>query len=350
MGAGPVPEILHRVLNLFALAVRLRLLPSLLPLARLMHCAINIAALGRASRRHVRRDEGRGADGERVDRARGTCGRRRRRPVDSRRWRARRSSAIASPAAAGSRARGRRPATSNWKTTRQLFARRAIHTGTREVTPATRRCRSIAACSAKPTTALPAPLQAMHDLQRRDDRRRNRDGDARHADCSRGLRRRWSAFRARARTCRCASISRSSDGRERWTRTFAGRSFHSTQEQGRGRFEWLVCERFGPLYAGMALVLDDGKLRLIVRRWSVFGIPLPVVARAARRLIRIRRERPVSFSCRDRASVHRPDRRLSGMAGSARDDGGQCAIAVGTAYVRRQFRPSSHRRHGSVRS
>jgi hypothetical protein len=66
-------------------------------------------------------------------------------------------------------------------------------------------------------------------------------------------------------------------GRERWTRTFAGRSFHSTQEQGRGRFEWLVCERFGPVNAGMALVLDDGRLRLIVRRWSVFGIPLPVM-------------------------------------------------------------------------
>jgi len=65
-------------------------------------------------------------------------------------------------------------------------------------------------------------------------------------------------------------------GRERWTRSFAGRAFHSTQEQGRGRFEWLVCERFGPLCAGMALVLDEGKLRLIVRRWSVFGIPLPV--------------------------------------------------------------------------
>ena len=65
-------------------------------------------------------------------------------------------------------------------------------------------------------------------------------------------------------------------GRERWTRTFAGRSFHSTQEQGSGRSEWLVCERFGPLCIGMALVLDDGRLRLIVRRCSVFGVPLPL--------------------------------------------------------------------------
>ena len=66
------------------------------------------------------------------------------------------------------------------------------------------------------------------------------------------------------------------NGRERWTRTFAGHAFHSTQEQGQGRFAWLVCERFGPLCAGMALVLDADKLRLVVRRWSVFGIPLPL--------------------------------------------------------------------------
>jgi len=64
------------------------------------------------------------------------------------------------------------------------------------------------------------------------------------------------------------------NGRERWTRTFAGRSFHGTQEQGRGRFEW-VCERFGPLCIGMALVVDN-RLRLIGRRWGVFGIPLPL--------------------------------------------------------------------------
>lgn len=65
-------------------------------------------------------------------------------------------------------------------------------------------------------------------------------------------------------------------GREIWTRTFAGRSFHSTQEQGRGQFEWLLCEHFGPVNAGMALIVDDGRLRLIVRRWSVFGIPMPL--------------------------------------------------------------------------
>ena len=65
------------------------------------------------------------------------------------------------------------------------------------------------------------------------------------------------------------------NGRERWARRFAGRTFHSTQEAGRGRSEWLVCERFGPISIGLALVADKGCLRLIVRRWSLFGIPLP---------------------------------------------------------------------------
>jgi len=65
-------------------------------------------------------------------------------------------------------------------------------------------------------------------------------------------------------------------GREHWQRTFAGRSFASTQEAGRGRFEHLLCERFGPLNAGMALVLEDGRMRLVVRRWSFLGIPMPL--------------------------------------------------------------------------
>ncbi len=55
-----------------------------------------------------------------------------------------------------------------------------------------------------------------------------------------------------------------------------GHAFSSVQEQGRGRFERLLCERFGPLNFGMALVLEAGRMRLVVRRWSVFGIPLPL--------------------------------------------------------------------------
>ena len=41
MGAAPVPEMLHRVLAALAWLVRLRLLPTLAPLAPLMHAATN---------------------------------------------------------------------------------------------------------------------------------------------------------------------------------------------------------------------------------------------------------------------------------------------------------------------
>jgi hypothetical protein len=66
-------------------------------------------------------------------------------------------------------------------------------------------------------------------------------------------------------------------GREIWHRTFAGRSFRSSQAQGTGRWEGLIVERFGPVAAGLALVVERSKLRLIVKRWSLFGIPLPAI-------------------------------------------------------------------------
>jgi hypothetical protein len=64
-------------------------------------------------------------------------------------------------------------------------------------------------------------------------------------------------------------------GREIWRRNFAGQVFSSIQEEGQARFDRLLCERFGPCAFGLALVVDDGRLRLILRRWSVFGLPMP---------------------------------------------------------------------------
>jgi hypothetical protein len=63
---------------------------------------------------------------------------------------------------------------------------------------------------------------------------------------------------------------------EIWTRTFGNRSFSSRQFAGRGRSERLLCERFGSLTFAMALVLEEGRLRLVLRRWSAFGVPLPM--------------------------------------------------------------------------
>jgi hypothetical protein len=36
-----------------------------------------------------------------------------------------------------------------------------------------------------------------------------------------------------------------------------------------------MCERFGPCQFGIALVAEDDRLRWILRRWSLFGIPMP---------------------------------------------------------------------------
>lgn len=46
MGAGPTPEILHRLLNILAWLVRLRLLPGLVPFAGMFHWVLNHARWG----------------------------------------------------------------------------------------------------------------------------------------------------------------------------------------------------------------------------------------------------------------------------------------------------------------
>lgn len=46
MGAGPVPEVLHRLLNMFAWFVRLKLLPSLIPFSRIFYWVLNVLHWG----------------------------------------------------------------------------------------------------------------------------------------------------------------------------------------------------------------------------------------------------------------------------------------------------------------
>ena len=65
-------------------------------------------------------------------------------------------------------------------------------------------------------------------------------------------------------------------GREIWRRSFAGRSFSSIQEAGRGKARHLLVERFGLARFDLALVVAGGRLSLVPRRWSVLGVPLPL--------------------------------------------------------------------------
>jgi len=122
--------------------------------------------------------------------------------------------------------------------------------------------------------ALPAPIQAMHELA-------GTLAAEGRADVERGsgmLARAIGVlfrFPPAARDIPIRVDFALRDGREIWRRDFDGRSFTSTQEEGRGRFDRLLCERFGPFAFGLALVCEGGRLNLLARAWSVFGIPMP---------------------------------------------------------------------------
>ena len=62
---------------------------------------------------------------------------------------------------------------------------------------------------------------------------------------------------------------------ETWTRDFGGQRFSSHHSLGKGRWARHVTERFGPMAVHMAILEEDGKLRIKTRGWSIFGLPLP---------------------------------------------------------------------------
>lgn len=64
-------------------------------------------------------------------------------------------------------------------------------------------------------------------------------------------------------------------GAERWERNFGGKTFQSMQSCGTGKDQYLLVERFGIITVALALVMDKDRLYLIPRRWRVLGIPLP---------------------------------------------------------------------------
>lgn len=62
------------------------------------------------------------------------------------------------------------------------------------------------------------------------------------------------------------------EGSERWTRSFSGRTFSSLLSERGGR----LTERFGPLRFAFDLPSDANGLRMVVRRWWLGPLPLPL--------------------------------------------------------------------------
>ncbi len=272
-GAGPTPEILHRGLNTLAGLVRLRLLPSLSFLARYFHRARNRFRWGEDRGGMFVAVEGTDEEGRKVARSWHLLAE----DDDGPFVPAMPAAAIIKRCLEGSRpASGARAALQELELAdfESFFARRAIHTGRREARPDGDSTSLYRRVLGDAWPALPEALRLMHDP--------GRDLTAvGAADVERGtglLSQAIAELFGLPRGGRNIPVEVSFQARdqgETWRRSFADRSFQSVQSAGRGRDEALLCERFGPLTVGLALLPDEGKLRLVVRQWNVLGLPLP---------------------------------------------------------------------------
>lgn len=269
MGAGPVPEILHRMLNLLAKA-RARLgLPSLAPFSRLFYAVLNRMRFG----------EHRGGM---FIRARGVT---RGKPVE-RSWHLLAEGddgpfipSMAIEAIVRKLLVGVRPDPGARSAVRALelsdydllFAGRRIHTGFRKDEPAAPLFEKVLGSA---FSMLPLRLQELHGSNAP---RRWTGG----ASVSRGrgiLANLVAALIGFPKTSSQVPVTVAfspENGVERWTRTFGDRSFSSVQACGTGRNRHLLVERFGVASFALALVIEEGCLRFIPRRWSIAGIPMP---------------------------------------------------------------------------
>lgn len=269
MGAGPVPEVLHRMLNMLAMARAKLRLPSLEPLAPLFYSVLNrmrfgehrggmfVRARGVANGRDIMRSWhllAEGDDGPYIP-------------------------SMAIEAIVRKQLAGIRPDPGARSAVRALeladydqrFQGRRIYTGFREQEPDAPLYRKILGSA---FSTLPGRVQELHG-----------SSETRHwegiADVRRGKSPVAALVAALVGFPETASkvpvtVTFSPDGeRERWVRNFGGKRFSSIQSAGIGRDEHLLLEQFGPVMIGIALVVQNGRLTLIPRRWSLFGIRMP---------------------------------------------------------------------------
>lgn len=274
MGAGPVPAVLHRALSALAYTVRLGIFKSLSPFAPVMFWTINRLRWGEHRGGMFVRVEGENAEGRAVIRswhllAEGDYG-----PLIP----SMAAEAIIRKFLDGEKvAAGARSAATDLELSDYdaLFARRTIVTGIREEVPSPSGVPLYARVLGSAWNELPKPVRDMHDFEGR----RSAEGRAtveRGSNIFARLVATLFRFPNAARDIPIKVTFESDGGRERWTRDFAGQEFSSLQQEGHGRFDRLLRESFGPFAFGLALVLDGEKLNLVVRKWSAFGIPMPL--------------------------------------------------------------------------
>jgi hypothetical protein len=269
MGAGPTPAALHRLLWAAGWLVKLGLLPSLSPFARIMNAVVNavrwgehrggmvVEVAGTADGRPVRLSWHLLADGD--------AG-----PLIP---------SMAAEALIRGMLQGRRPAPGARAAHRALelddyeamFVRRGIATGTRtERAGDALHERMLGTAYAR----LAEPIQVVHRVQGRMELR-GRARIERGGSMVARLVARVFGFPPAAVDTPVEVTMTTRNGTEVWQRRFGAHAFTSVLGEGRGRMDRLMVERFGPVAVGLAVTEEGGRLGLTPRRWSAFGVPMP---------------------------------------------------------------------------
>ena len=269
MGAGPVPESLHRVLNLLAKARAWFRLPALTPFSGLFYAVLNrlrfgehrggmyVSARGRAENRDVVRSWhllAEGDDGPMIP-------------------------SMAIEALIRKMLRGERPATGARSAVRALelddyealFAQRTIIFGFRDDNDGSTIYRDVLGSA---FDQLPARVRELHE-----------GSGQRHWIGSAAVRRGKGlvarllctliGFPDAAEKVPATVTFAPAPNGERWTRTIGGKKFESLQSAGTGQDQYLLIERFGAAVFSLALVREGKRLLFIPRRWSIFRVPMP---------------------------------------------------------------------------
>lgn len=273
IGAGPTPEILHRLLNLLAKARSLLRLPPLVPLAPIFHRVLDLARFGEHRGGMFVRVKGE-RDSESVERswhliAEGDAG-----PFIP----SMAAAAVIRKMLAGERPTpGARPATGAIKLVdyEPQFAARGIVSGMRDDLESAPIYRKVLGSAFE---RLPEQVRALHDCEEDS----SWSGTAEVVGSSGPLARLIAAVVGFPRPAKSVPVTvtftRDGEG-ELWTRRFGLQTFHSHQSLGQGRNARLIVERFGPIAVALALVVkgegERARLTLIPRRWSAFGVPMP---------------------------------------------------------------------------
>ena len=269
MGAGPVPETLHRVLNLLA-KVRARFnLPSLVPFSTLFYIVLNRVKFGEHRGGMFVHAQGI-ANGKRIEQswhllAEGDDG-----PyIPSMTIEAIiRKFLLGQQPDNGARSGAKALELSDYE---NLFDARKIYTGFRRGDETPLAFKHVLGSA---FDTLPAKVQELHSLSTISQWRGLANVRRGHGVLAKTICAIFSFPQAGDNVSIDVSIIPEGN-RERWVRNFGGKVFSSFQRRGAHKNEFLLVESFGILDFSVALVIEEDKLFFVPRRWSCFGMPLP---------------------------------------------------------------------------